>query len=74
MISKAIVTKKEIFWLHGPFSENFRNMSTIEAWSFTEGKDFFFEELQAVDGIGAVLAFLDNNMLIAIATAKRFRD
>ena len=49
-------------------------MSTIEAWSFTEGKDFFFEELQAVDGIGAVLAFLDNNMLIAIATANRFRD
>ena len=74
MISKAIVTKKEIFWLHGPFSENFWNMSTIEGWPFTEGKDFFFEELQADDGIGAALAFLDYNMLIPIATANRFRD
>ena len=29
----------------------------------------FFEEFQAVDGIEGILAFLDNNMLIAIATA-----
>ena len=34
----------------------------------------FFEELQAGDGIEESLVFLDNNMLIAIATAERFRD
>ena len=30
----------------------------------------FFEELQAVNGIEGILAFLHNNMLIGIVTAK----
>ena len=70
-----IVTRKEIVWIHGPFSLNFRNMSTIAiaGWSFTEGQ-IFFEEIQAGDGIEGILAFLGNNMLIAIATAERFKD
>ena len=32
------------------------------------------KELQAGNGIERILAFLDNNILIAISTAKRFRD
>ena len=32
-----------------------------------------FEELQAGDGIEIILAFLENNILMAIATAERFR-
>ena len=42
-------------------------MSRIAGWSFTE-------ELEAGDGIEGILAFLYNNILIAIATAERFRD
>ena len=34
---------------------------------------WFFEELQAGDVIEGILAFLDKNILIAIATAERFR-
>ena len=34
----------------------------------------FFEELLPGNGIEGILAFLDNNMLRAIATAKQFRD
>ena len=45
-------------------------MSTIAEWSFTKGQ-IFFEELQAVDSIEGILTFLDNNMLIAIATVDR---
>lgn len=60
--SLNIVSRKEIFWIHGPF--NFRNMSTIAGWSFTE----------AGDGIGGILAILDNNMLIPIAAIERFRN
>ena len=37
-------------------------------------EQILFEELQAGDGIEGILAFLDNNILIAIARAKRFRD
>ena len=33
-----------------------------------------FEELYAGDGIEGILAFLDNNMLEAIATAEWSRD
>ena len=33
-----------------------------------------FEELQAGDGIEGILASLDNLILIAVATAKRFSD
>ena len=68
-----IVTRKEIVWIHGPFSQNFRNMSTLAGWSFTEGQ-IFFEDIQAGDGIEGILAFLGNNMLIAIASAERFKD
>ena len=60
--SLNIVSRKEIFWIHEPF--NFRNMSTIAGWSFTE----------AGDGIGGILAILDNNMLIPIAAIERFRN
>ena len=34
----------------------------------------FFEEVEAGGGIEGILAFLYNNILIAIATAERFRD
>ena len=37
----TIVTRKEIVWIHGPFTKNFRNMSTIAGWSFTKGTDLF---------------------------------
>ena len=40
-ITYNIVTQKEIVWIHGPFSKNFRNISTIVGWSFTEGTDLF---------------------------------
>ena len=33
-----------------------------------------FEDHQGGDGIEAVLTFLDNNAMIEISTAKRFRD
>ena len=33
-----------------------------------------FEELQAGDGIEGILTFLDNNILMTIATTERFRD
>ena len=69
----TIVTRKEIVWIHGPFSHNFGIMLTIAGWSFTEGQ-IFFEELEAGDSIEGILAVLDNNMLIAIASAERFRD
>ena len=46
-------------------------MSTIAGWSFTEGTDL--TDLFG-DGTEGILAFLDNNMLIAIATDERFRD
>ena len=39
-------------------------MSTIAGWSFTE----------AGDGIGGILAILDNNMLIPIAAIEGFRN
>ena len=69
---KVYYTWKEIVRIHGPFS-NFWNQSAIAGWSFTEEADLF-EELQAVDGIEVISAFLDNNMLIAITTVERFRD
>ena len=69
----TIVTRKEIVWIHGPFSHNFGIMLTIAGWSFTEGQ-IFFKELEAGDSIEGILAVLDNNMLIAIASAERFRD
>ena len=37
----TIVTRKEIVWIHRPFSKNFRNMSTIVGWSFTIGERSF---------------------------------
>ena len=40
-VTATIVTRKEIVWIHGPFSKNFRNMSTIAGWSFTKGTDLF---------------------------------
>ena len=33
-----------------------------------------FEELQAGNGIEGIFAFLDKNLVIAIAIAERFRD
>ena len=76
LIVISIVTRKEIVWTHGPFSLTFWNMSTMTRWTFTEGQTFqnVFEELQAGDGIQEILAFSDNSILIAIATAERFRD
>ena len=50
----------------------------VKIMSFTGGHlhrgQIFFQELEAGDGIEGILAFLDNNMLIAIATPERFRD
>ena len=69
----TIVTRKEIVWIHGPFSHNFGIMLTIAGRLFTEGQ-IFFKELEAGDSIEGILAVLDNNMLIAIASAERFRD
>ena len=37
-------------------------------------EQIFFQGLQAGDGIERILAYLDNNILIAIPTAERFRD
>ena len=48
-------------------------MLTIAGRLFTEGQ-IFFKELEAGDSIEGILAVLDNNMLIAIASAERFRD
>ena len=67
-INRIIVTQKEIVWIHRSFSWNFRNLSTIAEWLFTEGTDLF----QGAPGCG-ILAFLDN-MLITIVTAKQCRD
>ena len=36
-----MVTRKEIVWIQGPFSYNFRNMSTTAGWSIIEGTDLF---------------------------------
>ena len=41
VVGEIIVTRKEIVWIDGPFSKNFRNMLTIAGWSFTEGTDLF---------------------------------
>ena len=62
-----IVTRKEIVWIQGQLSKNFWNMSTIRGRRLLRGQ-IFFEELLAFDGIEGILAFLDSNMLIAIAT------
>ena len=40
-VTEIIVTRNETVWIHGPFSKNFRNMSTIVGWLFTEGTDLF---------------------------------
>ena len=48
-------------------------MSTTAGWSFNEGIDLF-PGSRGCRGSEGILAFLDNNMLIAIATAERFRD
>ena len=50
-------------------------MLKIVEWSFTEGTDLSgFEDHQAGDGAEKILTFLNNNSMIVIATAKRFRD
>ena len=38
--SEIKVTRKEIVWVHRPFSYNFWNMLKIAGWSFSDGADF----------------------------------
>ena len=75
-ILTSIVTQKEIVWIHGCFHRIFRICQQWWGGHLLRGQTFqnVFEEFQASNGIEGILAFLDNNILIAIATAEWFKD